>query len=68
MTNKITELSDIAAVNNPTLIVIAESWLNSNIPDAAVEISNKYNAYRRDRPTPGGGILAYAYCYTSNIS
>ncbi len=33
--------------------------MNSNIPDAAVEISNKFNAHRRDRPTPGGGVLAY---------
>ena len=45
-------------MNNPSLIIIIESWLHSNIPDAAVEISNKFNAYRRDRPTPGGGILA----------
>ena len=61
VTNKITELSGIATVNDPSLIIITESWLHSNIPDAAVEISNKFNAYmyRRDRPTPGGGILAY---------
>ena len=52
------ELSGIAVVNNPSLIIIAESWLNSNIPDAAVEISRKFNAHRRDRPTPGGGVLA----------
>jgi hypothetical protein len=42
------------------LIIIAESWLNSNIPDAAVEISHKFNAHRRDPPTPGGGVIAYA--------
>ncbi|XP_028409529.1 uncharacterized protein LOC114532151 [Dendronephthya gigantea] len=61
VTNKITELSGIAAVNNPSLVIITESWLNSNISDAAIEISEKFNAYRRDRPTPGGGVLAYVH-------
>ena len=46
-------------MNNPFLIIITEPWLHSNIPDAAVEINNKFDAYRPDRPTPGGGILAY---------
>ncbi len=57
VTNKITELSGIAAVNNPSFVIIIES--NSNIPDAAVEISKKLNAHSRDCPTPGGGVLAY---------
>ncbi len=57
VTNKITELSGIAAVNNPSSVSITESWLDSNIPDAAVEISKKLNAHRCDRPTPSGGVL-----------
>ena len=59
ITNKIAELSGIAAVNNPSLIIFTESWLHSIIPDAAVKISHKLNSYYRDRPTPDGGILAY---------
>ena len=41
------------------MMIITESWLNSNIPDDAVEISKKFNAHRRDRSTPGGGVLVY---------
>lgn len=39
--------------------MITESWLDTNVPDAAIAIGNMYNIYRRDRHTPGGGILAY---------
>ena len=59
ITNKVIELCGIVAVNNPSVIIITESWLNSSIPDAAVAIGHNFNTYRRDRPTPGGGILAY---------
>ena len=59
ITNKVAELCGITAVNDPSLIIITKSWLNSNIPDAAVAIGNNFNVYLRDRPTPGGGILTY---------
>ena len=57
--NKIAELSGIAAVNIPSLIIFTKFWLYSIILDAAVEISNRLNSCCRDRPTPDGGILAY---------
>ena len=51
----------VAAINNPTLMLITESWLGSSIPDSGVDIGDNYSIYRKDRPTPGGGILAYVY-------
>ena len=39
--------------------MITESWLDTNVPDAAIAIGNMFNIYRRDRYTPGGGILVY---------
>ena len=39
--------------------MVTESWLNVNVPNAAVCIGSKFNIYRRDRLTAGGGVLAY---------
>ena len=57
--NKIDEVHAIASMNNPSLIMVTESWLNVNVPKAAVCIGSKFNIYRRDRLTAGGGVLAY---------
>jgi hypothetical protein len=40
--------------------MITESWLSDDIADASVRIGNKYNTLRRDRKSPGGGVIAYA--------
>jgi hypothetical protein len=54
------ELCGIVLVNNPSLLSITESLLNSNIPYSAVAIGNNFNGvHRRDRPTPGTGVLVY---------
>jgi hypothetical protein len=59
-TNMTAELCGIVLVNNPSLVSITESWLNSNIPYSAVAIGNNFNGvHRRDRPTPGTGVLVY---------
>ena len=60
-TNMTAELCGIVLVNNPSLVSItAESWLNSNIPYSAIAIGNNFNGvHRRDRPTPGDGVLVY---------
>ncbi len=63
--NRVTELCGVAGINNPTLMLITESWLDSSIPDSGVDIGNNYSIYRKDRPTLGGGILAYIH---KNIS
>ncbi|CAB4037505.1 Hypothetical predicted protein, partial [Paramuricea clavata] len=57
--NKVDELSAVVAINNPSVILVTESWLSSDIPDSIINIGNTYNSYRLDRPTQGGGILAY---------
>ena len=57
--NKVDDLHAIVELNNPSLIMITESWFNINVPDSAVWIGSMFNIYRRDRLTPGGGILAY---------
>ena len=46
-------------MNNPSLVLITESWLNREIPDSAVAIGHKFQVYRHDRQSPGGGVLAY---------
>ena len=59
VTNKMTELCDVAAINNPTLVLITESWLDSSILESGVDIADNYSFHCKDRPTLGGGILAY---------
>jgi hypothetical protein len=39
--------------------MITESWLSDDIGDASVKIGSKYNIFRRDRKSPGGGVIAY---------
>ena len=39
--------------------MITESWLSDDIGDASVKIGNKYNIFRRDRKSPGGGVVPY---------
>ena len=34
--NKVDDLHAIADLNNPSLIMITESWLNINVPDSVV--------------------------------
>ena len=59
ISNKVDDLHAIVEMNSPSLIMITESWLNTNIPDSAISIGRMFNTYRRDRPKPGGGVLAY---------
>jgi hypothetical protein len=58
ITNKIDELQGVVTNNNPEVVLITESWLSSSIPDSAMSIGNEYIMFRRDRSTPGGGVLA----------
>ena len=56
--NKVDDLHAIADLNNPSLIMITESWLNINVPDCALRIGSMFNIYRRDRLTSGGGTIS----------
>ena len=57
--NKIDELSSVAEINDPDLICISESWLDSSISDGIISIGSNYIPYRKDRGTPGGGLITY---------
>lgn len=58
ITNKVDELFGVLSVNDPTVVMITESWLSTSVPDSLVNIRD-YNLFRLDRTTPGGGVLAY---------
>ena len=61
ITNKIDELYGVVTNNNPEVVMVTESWLSPSIPDSAMTIGNEYTMFRRDRSTPGGGVLAYVH-------
>ena len=61
VTNKVTELSGVVTISNPSFVLITESWLDSSIPDSGAAIDDSYNIHRKDRLTPGGETLAYSY-------
>ena len=63
ISNKIDELSGIVSINNPSVIMVTETWLSKNIPVAVIKIGNNYEIFRLDRDTLGGGILAYISSY-----
>ncbi len=43
------------------MVLVTESWLSSSIPDSAVTTGNECIMFRRDRSTPGEGVLAYVH-------
>ena len=59
ISNKVDELQSVMMLNNASVAIITESWLNTQIPDSIINLGNNYRSYRLDRPTPGGGVLAY---------
>lgn len=59
ISNKVNELQSIMLLNNASIAIITESWLNAQTADSIINLGNNYRSYRLDRPTPGGGVLAY---------
>ena len=53
------ELTSVATVKNPSLVLITESWLPETVSNTAISIGNAYNLYRLDRKSPGDGVLVY---------
>ena len=47
------------SIYDPSGVMITESWLSEDIAGDAVQIGNKYNMFRRNRKSPGGGVIAY---------
>ncbi len=57
--NKIDELNSSMEINDPDLICISESWLDSSVSDGIISIGSNYIPYRKDRGTPGGDLITY---------
>ena len=57
---KLDELETVMTTNKIDICCVAESWLDTNIPDEAISISG-YSIYRRDRggEQRGGGVVCY---------
>ena len=45
--------------------MLTESWLGESVPDSAIHMGCNLAIHRRDRPTPGGVLLAYMYVHKS---
>ena len=63
ISNKVDELHSVMLLNNASVAIITESWLNPQIPDSIINLGNNYRSYHLDRPTPRGGVLAYVSSY-----
>ena len=64
--NKLDEIYLLVRNFNPGILAITETWLDSNIPDSAINIDG-YTVFRKDRSSmTGGGVLFYVdknlYC------
>lgn len=61
VSNKVDELHGVVEVNNATVAIVSESWLTDSVPSTAISIGQSFNVFRKDRPTPRGGVLAYVH-------
>ena len=57
--NKLEDVSEFMEEHSIDIMCLAETFLDSTIPDGAVSIPG-YKLMRRDRPTAGGGVVVYA--------
>jgi len=63
--HKIDLLRAWLSYNNPSVITLSETWLNSDISDADVKLDG-YTLYRADRATRGGGVATYISSHLSS--
>lgn len=61
ITNKIDELQVVVETNDVNVAIVTETWLNDSIPTSAVSIGQSFQIFRKDRPTHGGGVMAYVH-------
>ena len=54
VTSKIDELQAVFSINNPYIVCLTETWLNSNIPNSACDLTD-FICYRNDRQFAMGG-------------
>lgn len=58
MVNKLDEFKISIQNDDPSIILVTETWLNNKIPDNMVYIPG-YTLYRKDRGSDGGGVCIY---------
>ncbi len=58
MTNKVNEIHRTLHSSKAHIMIITESWLNSEISDEFINTEG-FKAIRRDRGSKGGGILVF---------
>ena len=62
--NEIEELLCITDISNTQVVIIAESWLSSDIPTSVITLSENYITRRMDRVNrQGGKVVAYIHTY-----
>jgi hypothetical protein len=56
--NKLPDLHHLLYTESYDVILITETWSNSNVPDSIIDLANDYRIYRRDRSDGrhGGGV------------
>lgn len=62
--SKINEIWDILLSNKYHIIGFTESWLNTDVTDDMIAVTD-YNCFRSDRATRGGGICIFVKKYLS---
>ena len=59
VTSKIDELQAVVSINNPYIVCLTKTWLNSNIPNSACDLT-VFICYRNDRQSAMGvGVCLY---------
>ena len=51
--SKIDEMQAVVSINNPYVVCLTETWLNSNIPNSACDLTD-FICYRNDRQSAMG--------------
>ena len=61
-----------ADCNRIDILCFAETWLTQSVTDAELSSNGKFNVFRRDRATRGGGVLTltrkHLQCTQSNVA
>ena len=59
VTTKLDELQVVVSINNPYIVCLIETWLNSNILNSAYDLTD-FTCYRNDRQSAmDGGVCVY---------
>ena len=54
--NKLGDFKLLIDSNDPDIVVLTETWLNSSIPSSLLASCQTYDIFRKDRCTQGGGV------------